>query len=145
VDQDGTGLRGPLVQQSRALARTEEPTRIAALWAMTTGSLVAGFWNEQTTDRIERYRLTERRAAHRLALMHDGRQHHLPRRQVHVLAHPTVASTPDDPTHDRVVWRIEGNAGYVFRAPRIRCTRWASAPRANAQCATARPLHIAES
>ena len=50
--------------------RTAEQLRIAEFWAMTTGSLVAGFWNEQATDRIERYHLNERRAAASLALMH---------------------------------------------------------------------------
>lgn len=47
--------------------RTADQLRIAQFWAMPT---VAAFWNEQATDLIARYRLTERRAARALALMH---------------------------------------------------------------------------
>jgi PAP2 superfamily len=50
--------------------RTADQLRIAQFWAMTTGSLVSGFWNEQTTKRIARYHLNERRAARALALVH---------------------------------------------------------------------------
>ena len=50
--------------------RTAEQLRIAQFWAMTTGTLVSGFWNEETTKRIERYHLNERRAARALALVH---------------------------------------------------------------------------
>jgi membrane-associated phospholipid phosphatase len=50
--------------------RTADQLRIAQFWAMTTGSLVSGFWNEETTKRIERYHLNERRAARTLALVH---------------------------------------------------------------------------
>lgn len=50
--------------------RTAEQLAIAQFWALTTGSLTAGFWNEQATTRIERYHLNERRAARALALMH---------------------------------------------------------------------------
>ena len=50
--------------------RTAEQLGIAQFWAMTTGSLVSGFWNEETTKRIERYHLNERRAARALALVH---------------------------------------------------------------------------
>ena len=50
--------------------RTADQLRIAQFWAMTTGSLVSGFWNEQTTTRIERYHLNERRAARALSLVH---------------------------------------------------------------------------
>jgi len=50
--------------------RTADQLRIAQFWAMTTGSLVSGFWNEQTTTRIARYHLNERRAARALALVH---------------------------------------------------------------------------
>jgi PAP2 superfamily protein len=50
--------------------RTADQLRIAQFWAMTTGSLVSGFWNEQTTSRIARYHLNERRAARALALVH---------------------------------------------------------------------------
>lgn len=49
--------------------RTADQLRIAQFWAMTTGSLTAGFWNEEATDRIARYHLNERRAAYALALM----------------------------------------------------------------------------
>jgi len=50
--------------------RTPEQLRIAEFWSMTTGSLVAGFWNEEASKRIVRYHLNERRAAHAFALMH---------------------------------------------------------------------------
>ncbi len=50
--------------------RTPDQLRIAEYWALTTGSLVAGFWNEEATKRIAHYHLNERRAAHALALVH---------------------------------------------------------------------------
>lgn len=50
--------------------RTPDQLRIAQFWALTTGSLTSGFWNEETTRRIERYHLNERRAARALALVH---------------------------------------------------------------------------
>ena len=50
--------------------RTAEQLRIAQRWALTTGSLVSGFWNEETSELIARYRLNERRAARALALVH---------------------------------------------------------------------------
>jgi hypothetical protein len=50
--------------------RTPEQLAIAERWAMTTGSLVSGFWNEEVTKRIARHSLNERRAAHALALVH---------------------------------------------------------------------------
>lgn len=50
--------------------RTPEQLRIAQFWALTTGSLGAGFWNEEATKLISRYRLNEQRAARALALMH---------------------------------------------------------------------------
>jgi hypothetical protein len=48
--------------------RTAEQRRIAEQWALTTGSLSAGFWNAEATTRIARYKLNERRAARALAL-----------------------------------------------------------------------------
>ena len=50
--------------------RTPDQLRIAEYWALTTGSLGAGFWNEEATKRIARDHLDERRAARALALMH---------------------------------------------------------------------------
>jgi PAP2 superfamily protein len=50
--------------------RTPDQLQIALRWAMTTGSLVSGFWNEQATKRITQYSLNERRAARVLAVMH---------------------------------------------------------------------------
>src|SRR5438105_5415214 len=50
--------------------RTPEQLRIAEFWALATGSLTSGFWNEEATSRIERYHLNERRAARALALVH---------------------------------------------------------------------------
>ena len=50
--------------------RTAAQLAIAQFWAMTTGSLVAGFWNEEASRLIARYHLDERRAAHAFALVH---------------------------------------------------------------------------
>ena len=50
--------------------RTAEQLRIAQRWALTTGSLVSGFWNEEASELIARYHLNERRAARALALVH---------------------------------------------------------------------------
>jgi len=50
--------------------RTAEQLASAQFWALTTGSLVAGFWNEEATKLIERHHLDERRAARVLALSH---------------------------------------------------------------------------
>ena len=50
--------------------RTAEQLRIAQFWALTTGSLVSGFWNEEASKRIERFHLNERRAARAFALVH---------------------------------------------------------------------------
>ena len=50
--------------------RTPDQLRIAQFWALTTGSLTSGFWNEEATNRIERHHLSERRAAQALALVH---------------------------------------------------------------------------
>jgi hypothetical protein len=48
--------------------RTPQQLAIAQYWAATTGSLAAGFWNEQASNLVVQYRLDERRAAHTLAL-----------------------------------------------------------------------------
>jgi len=50
--------------------RTADQLRIAQFWALTTGSLTAGFWNEEAANRVDRYHLNERRAAHAFALVH---------------------------------------------------------------------------
>jgi membrane-associated phospholipid phosphatase len=50
--------------------RTAEQLAIAQFWAMTTGSLVAGFWNAEASKLIARYHLNEARAARTLALSH---------------------------------------------------------------------------
>jgi hypothetical protein len=50
--------------------RTAEQLAIAQFWAMTTGSLVAGFWNEEASKLIEHYHLDEPRAAGTLAIAH---------------------------------------------------------------------------
>ncbi len=50
--------------------RTPEQLAIAQFWSMNTGSLVAGFWNEEASALIERFHLDERRAARTLALTH---------------------------------------------------------------------------
>ena len=48
--------------------RTPEQLQIAQRWALTTGSLVSGFWNEEASNLIARFHLNERRAARALAL-----------------------------------------------------------------------------
>ena len=50
--------------------RTPDQLRIAQFWALTTGSLTSGFWNEEATNRIQAHHLSERRAAQALALVH---------------------------------------------------------------------------
>jgi hypothetical protein len=52
--------------------RTAEQDSIAKFWAMATGTLVAGYWNEVATSLIAKYRLTELRATHLLALMNTA-------------------------------------------------------------------------
>jgi len=49
--------------------RTAEQDSIAKFWAMATGTLVAGYWNEVASRLIEEYHLDPARAAHALALM----------------------------------------------------------------------------
>lgn len=49
--------------------RTAEQDSIAKFWAMATGTLVAGYWNDVAARYIEQYHLDAARAAHLLALM----------------------------------------------------------------------------
>ena len=49
--------------------RTAEQDSIAKFWAMATGTLAAGYWNEVATGLVEQYHLDPARAAHTLALM----------------------------------------------------------------------------
>ena len=49
--------------------RTAEQDSIAKFWAMATGTLVAGYWNEVASRLIAEYHLDPARAAHALALM----------------------------------------------------------------------------
>ena len=49
--------------------RTDEQKRIARFWAMATGTLVAGYWNEQASALIVDRHMSEREAAHAFALM----------------------------------------------------------------------------
>lgn len=49
--------------------RTTEQTRIAQYWALATGTLVSGFWNEFAEGLNRSQGTDERRAAHALALM----------------------------------------------------------------------------
>ncbi|MDP9203909.1 MAG: vanadium-dependent haloperoxidase [Gemmatimonadota bacterium] len=49
--------------------RTAEQISIARFWAMTSGSLVAGYWNEQASALIVDRHMSEREAAHAFALM----------------------------------------------------------------------------
>ena len=70
-DIDTPEFRAALAEiRSLSDNRTADQLRIAQSWALTTGSLGAGFWNEEATKRIARYHLNERRAARALALMH---------------------------------------------------------------------------
>jgi uncharacterized membrane protein len=48
--------------------RTAQQLAIAQYWAGTSGSLVAGLWNEKITDLLTKHRFGERDAAHVLAL-----------------------------------------------------------------------------
>ncbi|HEV7990463.1 MAG TPA: vanadium-dependent haloperoxidase [Gemmatimonadaceae bacterium] len=48
--------------------RTPEQLAIAQYWAGTTGSLVAGFWNDQVSQLAQQHHLSERRTAQVLAL-----------------------------------------------------------------------------
>jgi hypothetical protein len=48
--------------------RTPEQLAIAQYWAGTTGSLVAGLWNEKITDLLTKHRVGERDAARALAI-----------------------------------------------------------------------------
>ncbi|AHG89265.1 phosphoesterase PA-phosphatase related protein [Gemmatirosa kalamazoonensis] len=50
--------------------RTDEQLRIAQFWALTDGSLVAGFWNTEASKLIAHYQLGEAQAARALALVH---------------------------------------------------------------------------
>jgi hypothetical protein len=52
--------------------RTAAQDSIARFWAMATGTLVAGYWNEVATSFISKYRLGELRATHLLALMNTA-------------------------------------------------------------------------
>jgi hypothetical protein len=52
--------------------RTATQDSIAKFWAMATGTLVAGYWNEVATALIEKYHLTDARATHVLALMNTA-------------------------------------------------------------------------
>ncbi|HVT38911.1 MAG TPA: vanadium-dependent haloperoxidase, partial [Gemmatimonadaceae bacterium] len=49
--------------------RTDEQLRIGRFWALATGTLVAGYWNEQAEALIDRDGLSERDAAHAFALV----------------------------------------------------------------------------
>lgn len=52
--------------------RTAAQDSIAKFWAMATGTLAAGYWNEVATSLIEKYHLNEMRASHVLALMNTA-------------------------------------------------------------------------
>ena len=49
--------------------RTPAQDSAAKFWAMATGTLVAGYWNEVATALLAKYRVDEMRATHVLALM----------------------------------------------------------------------------
>jgi hypothetical protein len=52
--------------------RTARQDSIAKFWAMSTGTLIAGFWNTTASELIEQKRLGEREATHTLALMNTA-------------------------------------------------------------------------
>ena len=52
--------------------RTAAQDSTAKFWAMATGTLVAGYWNEVATSLIAKYHLNEQRATHLLALMNTA-------------------------------------------------------------------------
>jgi membrane-associated phospholipid phosphatase len=70
----GTGAFTAALNEIRAFSDTRTPAQdsIAKFWAMATGTLAAGYWNEVATSLIAKYRLTEARAAHLLALMNTA-------------------------------------------------------------------------
>ena len=53
-------------------SRTSAQDSSAKFWAMATGTLVAGYWNEVATSLIAKYHLNEQRATHLLALMNTA-------------------------------------------------------------------------
>ncbi|MFN0299888.1 MAG: vanadium-dependent haloperoxidase [Burkholderiales bacterium] len=67
---DSTRFRDDLAEVRRhTAASTEESTRIAKFYDMTTGTLVAGFWNERATELIRKNAVGELQAARVLATM----------------------------------------------------------------------------
>jgi len=52
--------------------RTARQDSIARFWAMSSGTLIAGFWTTTASELIRRHRLGEREAAHALALMNTA-------------------------------------------------------------------------
>ena len=54
------------------MAPTQESTRIAKFYDMTTGTLAAGFWNEQAAALIRKNNMSERHAARVLATMNTA-------------------------------------------------------------------------
>jgi hypothetical protein len=60
----------------RRIADTRTPTQdsIAKFWAIPTGSLIVGYWNNVALGLIAKYRLGERAAAHALALSNTAGQ-----------------------------------------------------------------------
>ena len=98
--------------------RTPEQLAIAQFWAGTTGSLVAGFWNAEIAADV--VSSSPRRAAGGARLRarehgSDGRQHRLPRHEVHLLADPAVAGRPRDHDADRAA-----QPSVVCVEPRVR-------------------------
>lgn len=67
----GSQEYGTALTEIRVFSDTRTPTQdsIAKFWAMATGTLVAGYWNEVATALIAKYHVDEMRATHVLALM----------------------------------------------------------------------------
>jgi len=70
----GSNAYAAALSEIRAYSDTRTATQdsIAKFWAMATGTLVAGYWNEVATSLIAKYQLTELRATHLLALMNTA-------------------------------------------------------------------------
>jgi hypothetical protein len=108
--------------------RTAEQLGIAQFWSMTTGSLVAGFWNEQIAGLIDRYALDERRAAHTFALAnmammdaniacHDAKYSYWLIRPYRAdPAITTVIPRPNHPSYPSNHACMSGTAAYVLGA-----------------------------
>ena len=70
----GSEAYNAALAEIRAFSDTRTPAEdsIAKFWAMASGTLVAGYWNEVATALIAKYHVNDQRAAHVLALMNTA-------------------------------------------------------------------------